>query len=214
MPELLQRFEREELTEISLTRVMSHVEKRPFAILTAFRGKDTDCVPLSKPENRLRNSKLENDIRSAGFGFEKLIGTYDEDAADGTKRRVTEESFMIIGRNADPSSVGAIKGFAKKMGQKYDQDCIFFKEPANKQGVVIGTKGKADECLGAGATVWPGLGVVAEVGTFHANRLSGIFSALKVKNNQAIRGFKFEAFEHPLTVTEIWVRHLMKKHGK
>jgi hypothetical protein len=195
MAEDIETYERETLTEISLSRVASHVEKRPFAILTAFRGSN------SLQTNRTLNKKLENDIRSAGFGFEKLIGTYEEELEDGSKRRVTEESFMVIGD--DESKTGAIRSFAKKSGEKYEQDCVFFKEPSKKQGTLIGTK----------EGVWPGKGVVTDVGEFRPNRLNGIFSALKTKNNKAVRGFKFESIEHPLTVTQIWVKNIMKKKG-
>ena len=197
MSESIETYRKELITEISLARVFSHVEKRPFALLTAFRGSNSLSV------NRGLNKKLENDIRAAGFGFDKVVGTYEEDLGDGKKRRVTEESFMIIGDDATPAKVGAIKGFAKKMGAKYEQDAVFFKSPTSSQGVVIGTK----------ADAWPGLGKEEGVGEFKPNRLSGIYTALKTKNKEPIRGFKFEEFHHPMTVTEIWVNHIMKKKG-
>ena len=89
------------------------------------------------------------------------------------------------------------------MGAKYEQDAIFFKSPASPQGLVIGTKAEA----------WPGLGKEEPVGEFKPNRLNGIYTALKTKNKEPISGFKFEEFHHPMTVTEIWVKHLMKKKG-
>jgi hypothetical protein len=197
MAEEMETYTRELITEISLSRVFSHVEKRPFAILTAFRGSN------SLQMNRTQNKKLENDIRAAGLGFEKVVGTYEEDLGDGKKRRVTEESFMVIGDDDSDAKVGAIRGFAKKMGTKYEQDAIFFKSPKSPQGFVIGTK----------ADAWPGMGKEESVGEFHPNRLNGIYTALKTKNKEPIRGFKFEEFHHPMTVTQIWVRHLMKKKG-
>jgi hypothetical protein len=197
MSEEIETYRKELITEISLARVFSHVEKRPFALLTAFRGSNSLSV------NRGLNKKLENDIRAAGFGFEKVVGTYEEDLGDGKKRRVTEESFMIIGDDDSATKSGAIKGFAKKMGAKYEQDAIFFKSPASPQGLVIGTKAEA----------WPGLGKEEPVGEFKPNRLNGIYTALKTKNKEPISGFKFEEFHHPMTVTEIWVKHLMKKKG-
>jgi hypothetical protein len=57
------------------------------------------------------------------------------------------------------------------------------------------------------------MGKEESVGEFKPNRLSGIYTALKTKNKEPIRGFKFEEFHHPMTVTQIWVRHLMKKKG-
>ena len=115
------RFDRQPLNEISLSRIASHVQKRPIALLTAFRFKNKETgEPISLQTNRTNNAKLENDIRAAGFGFQKLIGRYEEDYGD-KKVKVTEESFLIIGRDDSPASVGGIKGFAKKMGQKYGQ---------------------------------------------------------------------------------------------
>lgn len=196
------RFDRQPLNEISLSRIASHVQKRPIALLTAFRFKNKETgEPISLQTNRTNNAKLENDIRAAGFGFQKLIGRYEEDYGD-KKVKVTEESFLIIGRDDSPASVGGIKGFAKKMGQKYGQDCVLFKDPKNEEAVLIGTREGA----------WPGLNVVAPVGKFHPMRLDGIYSQLvKGKNSTTARGFKFESVEYPLTVTEIWARKLQRK---
>jgi len=196
-----ERFERHPINEISLARVANHVANRPFALLTAFRFKDRKTDELiSLQTNRLNNDKLENDIRAAGFGFDKMIGKWEEDY--GThKVTVSEDNFMIIGRDNTPASVGAIKGFAKKMGQKYGQDAVFFKDPNREDGVVIGTHPDA----------WPGLNVVASVGTFRPMRLDGIYTELKKKNSAGARGFKFEAVEYPLTVMEIWAKKLQRK---
>jgi hypothetical protein len=196
------RFDRHPLNEITLARVASHVANRPFTTLTAFRFKDKETgQPISLQTNRANNAKLENDIRSAGFGFEKLIGTYEEDYGD-SKVKVTEEVFMVIGRDNTPAAVGGVKGFAKKMGEKYGQDCVLFKDPNKKEAVLIGTRDGA----------WPGLGVSASVGEFHPNRLSGIYSQLiKGRNSTMPQGFKFESVEYPLTVMEIWAKKLQRK---
>jgi len=195
------RFDRQPLNEVSLSRIASHVQKRPIALLTAFRFKNKETgEPISLQANRTNNAKLENDIRAAGFGFEKLIGRYEEDYGD-KKIQVIEESFLIIGRDDSPGSVGGIKGFAKKMGQKYGQDCVLFKDPKNEEAVLIGTREGA----------WPGLNVVAPVGKFNPMRLDGIYTTLKKKNSAGARGFKFEAVEYPLTVTEIWAKKLQRK---
>jgi len=195
------RFERHPINEISLARVANHVENRPFTLLTAFRFKNRETGELiSLQTNRANNAKLENDIRAAGFGFDKMIGKYEEDYGDH-KVMVSEDSFMVIGRDNTPASVGAIKGFAKKMGQKYGQDCVLFKDPNREDAVVIGTREGA----------WPGLGTIASVGTFHPMRLDGIYTELKKKNSLGARTFKFEAIEYPLTVMEIWAKKLQRK---
>jgi hypothetical protein len=195
------RFDQYPINEISLSRIASHVQNRPIAMLTAFRFKNKETGELiTLQTNRTNNAKLENDIRSAGFGFQKMTGRYEEDYGD-KKIKVVEESFMVIGKDNSPASVGAVKGFAKKMGQKYGQDCVLFKDPKDEQAVLIGTREGA----------WPGLGVVAPVGKFSPMRLDGIYSQLKKKNSLGARGFKFESVEYPLSIMEIWAKKLQRK---
>ena len=196
------RFDRQPLNEVSLSRIASHVKNRPFTLLTAFRFKDKQTgEPISLQTNRTNNAKLENDIRAAGFGFEKLIGRYEEDYGN-EKVMVTEESFMVIGRDNSPATVGGVKGFAKKMGQKYGQDCVLFKDPNQEEAVLIGTREGA----------WPGLGIVAPIGKFNPMRLNGIYTELiKGKNSTTARGFKFEHVETPLSIVEIWAKKLQRK---
>lgn len=200
-------YEREELNEASLQRIKANVENRPIAMLTAFRGRDADGNPMDRKTNRANNARLENDIRAAGFGFNKLIGTYDEDDGKGGKRRVEEESFLIIGRS-DPETIGrsettvaVLKGFVKKMGRKYGQDCVLFKDPKSKNAVLIGTK----------ADAWPGLNKEESVGEFKPMAMSGIYSKMVRGKERAPRGFKFEAIEYPRTVTEIWAKKMQEK---
>jgi len=195
------RFDRQPLNEISLSRVASHVKDRPFALLTAFRFKNKETGELiTLQTNRSNNAKLENDIRAAGLGFVKMLGRYEEDYGD-KKVMVTEESFMVIGRDNSPAQVGVVKGFAKKTGQKYGQDCVLFKDPNRKDAVLIGTRKDA----------WPGLGVVASVGEFSPMKLNGIYTELKKKNSLGARGFKFESVEYPLSIMEIWAKKIQRK---
>lgn len=196
------RFDRQPLNEISLSRVASHIKDRPFTLLTAFRFKDKQTgEPISLQTNRSNNAKLENDIRSAGFGFVKMLGRYEEDYGD-KKVKVTEESFMVIGRDNSPAQVGAVKGFAKRMGQKFGQDCVLFKDPNRKDAVLIGTR----------ADAWPGMNVVAPIGEFSPMKLDGIYTQLvKGRNSPTARGFKFESIEYPLSIMEIWAKKIQRK---
>lgn len=196
-------YEREEITEASLQRVGAHAKDRPIAMLTAFRGRDKDGNIVDRKTNLQNNKKLEADIRAAGFGFIKLLGRYEEDdpTAEGGKRLVEEDSFLIIGRTNDVSVIGALKGFVKKVGQKYFQDSVFFKDPREKHGILIGTKDG----------VWPGLGTEVSVGEYNPMKLSGIYSMLVRGKERAPRGFKFESFEYPRSVMEIWNKKLQDK---
>lgn len=194
-------YEREELNEASLQRIKTNVENRPIAMLTAFRGRDEEGNPMDRATNRENNAKLEADIRGAGYGFNKLIGTYDEDDGKGGKRRVEEESFLIIGRSDNESTVVVLKSFAKKMGWKYKQDSVLFKEPKRKDAILIGTK----------ANAWPGLNTEVSVGEFKPMRMTDIYSKMVRSKERAPRGFKFEAIEYPRSVMEIWNKKLQDK---
>lgn len=194
-------YEREELNEASLQRIKTNVENRPIAMLTAFRGRDADGNPMDRKTNRANNARLENDIRAAGFGFNKLIGTYDEDDGKGGKRRVEEESFLIIGSSDSETTVVVLKGFVKKMGWKYGQDCVLFKDPKSKNAILIGTK----------ADAWPGINKEVSVGEFKPMRMTDIYSKMVRSKERAPRGFKFEAIEYPRTVTEIMAKKLQER---
>ncbi len=76
--------------------------------LTAFRR------DLSLEENRERNEKVECILRSAGYGFNKIIGHYGG---------VIEESFCAIDSLDNPER---LKKVALKIGRMFGQDEIFY----------------------------------------------------------------------------------------
>lgn len=114
--------------EASLGRIWQHVNNKDtaFAIITAFRDEYT----LS--QNRRRNAQLKNAIRSNGFGFVKIIGSWIENQGTENEIKVTEESFFITSENGSE-----LKGFIKKMIKKYDQDAAVFRNSDTKDGKAI-----------------------------------------------------------------------------
>lgn len=109
------------LDEAGLSRVLAHIATRNLGIITAFRG--GSGTPLE--QNRAKNRQLKNDIRQAGFGFIRLQGSWPENEGTPEEVQVIEESFLVIGREGDDH--GALKGFLKKAGAKYQQDAIVYK---------------------------------------------------------------------------------------
>lgn len=110
----------QQLDEAGLSRILTHIDKRNIGMMTAFRGGGT---PVS--QNRARNRLLSTDIRQAGFGFLRVVGSFIENEGTPQEETVIEESFLIIGSDHDDS--GNLKGFLLKSGAKYGQDAIIYK---------------------------------------------------------------------------------------
>ena len=106
------------LTESSLSRLLSHIQNRAFGIISACRSE------RSKKENDEKSQQLKNDIRSNGFGFINVNGSYVENSGTPEETVVKEKSFLVIGdKNVDG---GKLLSFLKKEGQKFDQESIFY----------------------------------------------------------------------------------------
>lgn len=105
-------LERESLNEASLGRLFQHItNKTAFGVITAFRGENT------LKENRKRNEKLEADIKSLRFGFNKVKGYYVE----GGKNPVAEESYIVY---SAPGRDKELFDFLKSACKEFDQDSI------------------------------------------------------------------------------------------
>ena len=158
------------LNEASLSRVYDHSKNRNIGIISANRGENT------KKENDALSNTLKSDIRSGGYGFIKINGKYIENKGTDKEAYVDETSYMIIGTDTDDK--GKLKNFIKKLGEKYKQDCIFYKAFDSDQALLIGTKSGA----------WPGHGVEEPKGTFHPNKVSDYMSYIDGKG----KSFTFE----------------------
>lgn len=167
-----------------LTQILKHTKNANIAILTAFRGLDTDQEytesELNKhlADNRARNKKLATEIRRAGYGFTKVKGSYPE-KINGKDVRVDEESFFITDNNTNAKE--HLKDLAIRLGRKYNQDSVLFKEQ-DGDAVLLGTN----------TTGYPGLGKEERLGKWHTNKVSDYFT--KLKNGKK---FIFEAYYHP-----------------
>lgn len=161
------------LHESSLSRIYQHSKESNMGMITAYRGQ------YSKQQNEKRNSSLISDIRSAGFGYIPVKGFYIENPGTPEEDKVTENSFVVISSANDS---GRLKGFLKRMGVKYDQDSVLYKDAANEQAVLIGTASGR----------WPGIDTEVQVGTWHANQIGDYYTKMKGHRN-----FRFESVEPP-----------------
>jgi hypothetical protein len=159
-----------QLNEAGLSRIHQHTKESPIGVITAFRGEN------SLQKNKALNQKLKGDIRAAGYGFVKLIGRYVEGYGSEDETPVDEISFLVIGNKGQS---GNLKGFLKKMGVKYRQDSVLFKNEENDLAVLIGT--------GSG---YPAKGTQKKLGKFHPQRMGEFYSKMRGQT------FTFESYQH------------------
>jgi hypothetical protein len=179
------------LDEASLSRLYQHTLDRNIGIITAFRGR----YPVS--ENKARNSKLQAEIRTAGFGFYRVDGHYIEGYGSEVSKDVKEQAFLVIGDKGDDE--GRLKGFLRKAGARYNQDSVLYKSFDGK-AVLIGTQGKDED---GNPVEFPGLGKEFSVGEFKPMKVSQFYSKMKGKP------FVFESYQEADTFNSAWLRHLM-----
>lgn len=172
---------KEYLVESSLGRFYQHFSgykdntPRAIGIVTASRKN------LSVAENKRRNAELRRLIKQYTYeqtenqekiGFVKVIGTYAETQENGQAVRVKEESTVLI---APPELSKKLRKLLVFLGQKYDQDSVFFAE--NGQGQLIFTRTVKGE---NGETIYE-KGHVTPLGAFHPQQLGMAFTKIKGK---------------------------------
>ena len=164
-PGLLGRIlnrEEVDLSETSLTRVMSKSQKGGMAIMSAQRG------DKSKKENEARSKQLEKDVRGAGLpGPTKVSGRYTENPGTPQETKVGEKSHVIT-----PGKKGKrkFKKAIEKLGKKYDQDSVLIQRKPGGSSTLKGTS----------KTSWPGKGKNVSIGSMKPGR-TGEFDT-RVKN--------------------------------
>lgn len=191
------------IKESSLSRVWNHIEKYDCAMITAFRGKEENClyskgnltekeVPdynfnqdtavdtlenepkvYTKPENLARNKELKAALLKLGYGVTAIDGSYIENYGSPDSREVAENSFFVVNLKQDPSFFKNIIS----LGKTYCQDSVFLK-PINEAGYLYGTN-NAD---------FPGLDQKVEIGQFKGGKDAEFFSRVKK------RAFTFESY--------------------
>lgn len=159
-----ERTQKEEinLSETSLTRVMSKSKRGGMAIMSAQRG------DKSKSENKARSKQLEKDVRGAGLpGPTKVSGRYTENPGTPQEKKVGEKSHVIT-----PGKKGKrkFKKAIEKLGKKYNQDSVLLQRKAGGSSTLKGTS----------KTSWPGKGKNVKIGKMKPGR-TGEFDT-KVKN--------------------------------
>lgn len=139
----------------SFSRLFDQIKNQNFAILSAFRSE------YSKTENRSRNRQMLSQLRVYGLGGMMLKGGWLETQADGTKKEVTEESYLI--KCPESLSPEKFKKIILDTIIKYNQDAA-----------VVGLDGQINLLFSNGTTQYIGSGPKVSSGD-----IEGAFSKLR-----------------------------------
>jgi hypothetical protein len=169
---LLQKFKDKMLLESNLSRIYQHTKESNIGIITAYRGE------FDIKQNEERNKKLKSAIHSMGFGYIPVTGYYVENKGLPDERKVHEKSFILISHKDDG---GRLRSFLIKMGIKFNQDSVFYKDQTSENGTIIGTA----------AGRHPGLNNVESVGKFHPQKIGTYYTQLKNKKTFVFESIVF-----------------------
>jgi hypothetical protein len=152
------------LTETTLSRVWIHANNKeiPVAIITAFRGSNTE------KKNIQLNRSLAADIKNAGYGYFFLEGYWIENVGTEDEKGVSESSIFIVGNKDDN---GKLVGLIKRWIIEYKQEAALIKREDTDVFEIIFGSGKSDS-----------------IGKLKPNTLGDIYSKIRRGN----RSFVFE----------------------
>ena len=166
---MLLSFSQKQLHESSLSRIWQHSKDSNIGMLTAYRGE------FDVKQNEKRNRELTGIIRSEGFGFIPVTGYYIENQGQEDEQKVEEKSFVVI---SSPNDGGKLKNFLIRMGNKFNQDSIIYKDSSDENAKLIGTT----------AGRWPGKDVEVLAGKFKPQTIGQFYTKMK-----GHRTFAFES---------------------
>lgn len=142
-----------------LARFYEHTKFRSIACISASRGENT------RQENKSLTEQMKREIRSAGFGFIKILGRFIENQGTADEHPVDEEVCCIIGGGTEEDKK-RLKFFVTRLGAKYKQESILFKPYDDKQAMLIDTVGENK-------------GRETKIGVWHPNQIGPYFSVMK-----------------------------------
>jgi len=183
-------FKNNQLHELNLGRIYQHSVDSNIGMITAYRGEfDVDT-------NEKRNRELQSAIRSNGFGYVPVTGFYVENPGQDDEQKVQEKSFLVISNKNDANK---LKYFLIRMGTKFNQDSVLYKDHSNDKAILIGTaQGR-----------WPGKNIEVEAGKFVAQKIGQFYT--KMRNHKT---FVFESVESPENLLSRAYRERIEKRSK
>jgi hypothetical protein len=171
---------------------MHYVENFECATVSASRGKLTNLTPgafvpegyenerpLTKEENRKRNTELKAALLKYGYGVTSLDGRFAE---AGEMFPGKETSYFVVNRNNDPEFFNNVF----RLSEYFNQDSFLYKPEGTMEAKLIGTNNaERNEDWGQ-----PGYQQEINVGEFHPEGFEG---ALSKMGNKV---FQFRLNEH------------------
>lgn len=171
------------LNEKSLNRAIQFMKQHDIACLTACRGQFKNATAhtlddrpeelqqadlenhitdpqkktvyhYSKPENIRRNRNLKASLLKYGYGVTGIAGNCIENCHTPSPVEVGEESYFVVNLKDDPSFFDRIF----ELSEYYNQDGFLYKPKGSEECFNVGTNNGE----------WPGYGVQAPAGKFHA----------------------------------------------
>tara|TARA_Y100000296_G_C5140748_1_gene240858 strand:- start:214 stop:879 length:666 start_codon:yes stop_codon:yes gene_type:complete len=120
------------LNETTFSRIADKIEtqKLSFVVMSADRHE------FSRKQNDKRNKILKQAVKSAGFPFAELQGSWVEQDEEGNDVRVIEKSIIIYDESREDVEAGEVGLFdlGKSLSSEYDQAAFIFGEPGPKSG--------------------------------------------------------------------------------
>jgi hypothetical protein len=183
-------FNEIQLHELNLGRIYQHSKDSNIGMITAFRGEfDLDT-------NEKRNRELMAAIRSNGFGFVPVTGFYVENPGLDDEQKVQEKSFLVISNKKDG---GKLKHFLFRMGVKFNQDSVLYKDSSDDKAILMGTASGR----------WPGKNVEVVAGKFAAQKIGQFYT--RMRNHKT---FVFESVEPEENLMSRAYRERSEKQSK
>lgn len=146
---------RKVINEATFSKLYRNMQDKTVGILTAYRQGYSSNV------NKQRNKELEQDLRSAGLGFNKVTGFYKEAGED----TVSQETSIVVYTDKDKEW---LKNLLVKLGDKYEQDSILIVDKENG-AFLVGATGN-DVNLPKGKEI--------PIGKFTPSKVADIYSKM------------------------------------
>lgn len=182
------------LVEASLSRIVRSIdnEETSVGMITAFRGE------YDYKQNQKRNVALEREIRSNGYGYNRIVGKWVENEGTPEEKDVYEETFFIRA-SGDQSSSDKLKKNLMAWCKKYSQEGALFKP------------GKSNKMFFLDAS-----GSLSALGEMGVNQIKKYMSIVAKKIKKAQKGvetlskFHFESVETPKNISALLKDSLSK----
>jgi hypothetical protein len=119
----------------SFNRLKDWEQKFDIGIISASRAtqevdenNEAYDVPMSRDDNNARTKTLHQELQDLGYWTAPVTGRYNEDQPDGSKKIVTEKSWVVADNRGDFDS---FKKNLQALAKEWDQDSVLIQPKSN-----------------------------------------------------------------------------------